>query len=69
MKNRNIFLLILLASASLTLFGFMADSDEYIPDFKTNIIDFSVMTALFFCFFSLLFILWKIISKYLIRQL
>ncbi len=57
MKKKNVFLAIFALSVFLTIFGFIVDSDEFVPDLKTNLIDFAGMTLLFFTFFSLVYLL------------
>jgi hypothetical protein len=61
MKKKKVFLIIFLFSISLTIFGFIVDSDEFVFDIKENVIDFIGMTTLFFTFFSLVYLLFSFI--------
>jgi hypothetical protein len=57
MKKKKVFLAIFLFSISLTILGFIVDSNEFVPDLKSNLADFFGMTALFFVFFSVVYLL------------
>jgi hypothetical protein len=57
MKKKKVFLAIFLFSISLTIFGFIVDSNEFVLDLKANLADFFGMTALFFVFFSVVYLL------------
>ncbi len=55
--KKNSFVAIFLFSIFLTILGFILDSNEFVLDLKANLTDFMGMTALFFTFFSLVYLL------------
>jgi hypothetical protein len=68
MKHRKVFLIILIFSICLTVFGFLIDSDEYIPDLVQNALDFLLMTTLFFGFFSIVYLIGFFLLKWIARE-
>jgi hypothetical protein len=67
MKRTSVFLKILVVAIVLTILGFIADSGEYVPDLKTNVIDFVGMTALFFTVISAFYWVWGFFRKRIIQ--
>lgn len=67
MKRASVFLKILVVAIVLTILGFIADYGEYVPDLKTNVIDFVGMTALFFTVISAFYWVWDFFRKRIIQ--
>jgi len=67
MKNIKVFVVIFIFSVFLTIFGFIIDSDEYVPNLMQNTLDFLLMTTLFFGFFSVLYLMGFLLIKVLGR--
>ena len=57
MRYKPALLIILLASVSLTVFGFWIDSDPRPPHFSTTVFEFFMMTGLVFTFLFVVFLI------------
>jgi len=68
MNHKKVFLVILVFSACLTLFGFIIDSDEYVPDLLMNSMEFVVMTAILSGFFFLSYLMGFFLLKWATKK-
>ena len=57
MRYKPALLILLLASVSLTVFGFWIDSDPRPPHFSTTVFEFFMMTGLVFTFLFVVFLI------------
>ncbi len=65
MKNKVIFLYFGIAAIITTSIGYLVDSDPPYADFKLTVIEFSIMTAIFFILFSVVYLGYKLVSKFI----
>lgn len=55
MKNKKEIVIIILISMILSVFGFVIDLKERVPDIKTNIYEIFMMGAIMFVFISIFY--------------
>jgi hypothetical protein len=69
MKKAKPFLLILVFSVSITLFGAFVDSDERYPNMWHNIRELIIMTALIFSAVSILYLIYLLLDRLFSKKL
>ena len=63
MKTKTVFLLFGISAVILTSLGYFIDSDPPYADFKMTVIEFSVITLIFFGLFSAVYFVTKLVKR------
>ena len=63
MKTKTVFLLFGIIAVILTSLGYFIDSDPPYADFKMTVIEFSIITLIFFGLFSAIYFATKVVKR------
>ena len=63
MKTKVVFLLFGIIAVILTSLGYFIDSDPPYADFKMNVLEFSIITLIFFGLFSAIYFATKFVKR------
>jgi hypothetical protein len=65
MKKKVVFLLSAIGAFLLTSLLYFLDTDPPYPEFRTTVIEFSIITTIFFVLFITIYYVSKLVNKYI----